>query len=189
MTIIWYYFYLQGVRLFVVKSTVLITAYYKLINVLTTLYMVIQVTYTLKRIDNKVSFLFSSKIVGVASDESADNGAETGTALANRSSHQGMTKDQTSLKKVSNRSYTESSTVINNGSSLQHSQTTGTSVLMGKIIGANKDVTEETLFLGAEIPKYGVVTEHDMELEKVRIFQRLHNYLNIHYYKYKQIHW
>ena len=38
---------------------------------------------------------------------------------------------------------------------------------MGQIIGANKDVTEETLFLGAEIPKYGVVTSHEMELERV----------------------
>jgi cAMP-specific phosphodiesterase 4 len=38
---------------------------------------------------------------------------------------------------------------------------------MGQIIGANKDVTEETLFLGTEIPKYGVVTSHEMELEKV----------------------
>ena len=41
---------------------------------------------------------------------------------------------------------------------------------MRKIIGANKDVNEETLFLGAEIPKYGVITEHEAELEKVRIF-------------------
>ena len=38
---------------------------------------------------------------------------------------------------------------------------------MGQIIGANKDVTEETLFLGAEIPKYGVVPTQEMELERV----------------------
>ena len=46
-------------------------------------------------------------------------------------------------------------------------QSQGKSLLMGQIIGANKDVTEETLFLGAEIPKYGVVTSHEMELERV----------------------
>ena len=38
---------------------------------------------------------------------------------------------------------------------------------MGKIVGSNKDVTEETLFVGSEIPKYGVLTNHEMELEKV----------------------
>lgn len=94
----------------------------------------------------------------ITSDENADNSTEV-----NRSA-------VTSLKKVTNRSYPESSTVISNRSSGQPSQTTGSAVLMGTIIGSNKDITEETLFLGAEIPKYGVVTEHEMELEKVRIF-------------------
>jgi hypothetical protein len=44
---------------------------------------------------------------------------------------------------------------------------------MGTIIGSNKDVNEETLFLGAEIPKYGVVTNHEMELERVILFDSL----------------
>ena len=44
---------------------------------------------------------------------------------------------------------------------------------MGTIIGSNKDVNEETLFLGAEIPKYGVVTNHEMELERVILFNLL----------------
>ena len=71
------------------------------------------------------------------------------------------------MKKVGNRTNQESSQVINNRSTSQQS---GKSLLMGQIIGANKDVTEETLFLGTEIPKYGVVTSHEMELEKVRIY-------------------
>ena len=78
---------------------------------------------------------------------------------------QGLSKD--SMKKVGNRTNQESSQVINNRSTSQQS---GKSLLMGQIIGANKDVTEETLFLGTEIPKYGVVTSHEMELEKVRIY-------------------
>ena len=76
---------------------------------------------------------------------------------------QGLNKD--SMKKVGNRTTQESSQVINGRSTSQQSQ--GKSPLMGQIIGANKDVTEETLFLGTEIPKYGVVTSHEMELEKV----------------------
>ena len=76
---------------------------------------------------------------------------------------QGLNKD--SMKKVGNRTNQESAQVINNRSST--SQQSGKSLLMGQIIGANKDVTEETLFLGTEIPKYGVVTSHEMELEKV----------------------
>ena len=80
------------------------------------------------------------------------------------------------MKKVGNRTNQESSQVINNRSTSQQS---GKSLLMGQIIGANKDVTEETLFIGAEIPKYGVVTSHETELEKVRIY--------IHRYIYHQI--
>ena len=77
---------------------------------------------------------------------------------------QGLSKD--SMKKIGNRTNQESSQVINSRSSASQ-QSQGKSLLMGQIIGANKDVTEETLFLGAEIPKYGVVTSHEMELERV----------------------
>ena len=82
---------------------------------------------------------------------------------------QGVNKEQNLNKTTPNRSYQESSMVIENRSLHQQSITTGNSLLMGKIIGANKDVSEETLFIGTEIPKYGVVTNHELELEKVMI--------------------
>ena len=102
------------------------------------------------------------------SDENLEHRSESGSPQVNRSSmtsgqQQGLNKD--SMKKVGNRTTQESSQVINGRSTSQQSQ--GKSLLMGQIIGANKDVTEETLFLGTEIPKYGVVTSHEMELEKV----------------------
>ena len=104
-----------------------------------------------------------------SSDENLEHRSESGSPQVNRSSmtsgqQQGLGKD--SIKKVGNRTNQDSSQVINNRSST--SQQSGKSLLMGQIIGANKDVTEETLFLGTEIPKYGVVTSHEMELEKVR---------------------
>ena len=104
-----------------------------------------------------------------SSDENLEHRSESGSPQVNRSSmtsgqQQGLSKD--SMKKVGNRTNQDSSQVINNRSST--SQQSGKSLLMGQIIGANKDVTEETLFIGAEIPKYGVVTSHEMELEKVR---------------------
>ena len=86
------------------------------------------------------------------------------------SSQFGTNKDQALAKKMaatSNRSYQDSSMVINTRSTATSQQTTGSSLLMGKIVGSNKDVTEETLFVGSEIPKYGVLTNHEMELEKV----------------------
>ena len=82
------------------------------------------------------------------------------------------------MKKVGNRTNQESSQVINNRSTSQQS---GKSLLMGQIIGANKDVTEETLFLGTEIPKYGVVTSHEIELEKVIIYIYIYIYIYIIY--------
>ena len=102
-----------------------------------------------------------------SSDENLEHRSESGSPQVNRSSmtsgqQQGLNKD--SMKKVGNRANQESTQVINNRSTSQQS---GKSLLMGQIIGANKDVTEETLFLGAEIPKYGVVTSHEMELERV----------------------
>ena len=110
----------------------------------------------------------------ILADDNIENSNESASSQANRStlpaSHQGVNKDQTLAKKLPNRSYQESSTVINNRSASQNSQTSGNSLLMAKIIGSNKDVTEETLFLGAEIPKYGVLTNHEMELEKAIIF-------------------
>ena len=114
---------------------------------------------------------FYFKITHIISEETIENSNESTSAQVNRStlpaSHQGVNKDQTLAKKVPNRLYQESSTVCNNRSVTQNSQTPGNSFLMAKIIGSNKDVTEETLFLGAEIPKYGVLTNHEMELEKV----------------------
>ena len=124
-------------------------------------------------------FLTNSQLVYVysfyvtlktSSDENLEHRSESGSPQVNRSSmtsgqQQGLNKD--SMKKVGNRTNQESSQVINNRSTSQQS---GKSLLMGQIIGANKDVTEETLFLGTEIPKYGVVTSHEMELEKVRIY-------------------
>ena len=119
-------------------------------------------------------FLTNSQLVYVysfyvtlntSSDENLEHRSESGSPQVNRSSMtsgQGLNKD--SMKKVGNRTNQESSQVINNRSTSQQS---GKSLLMGQIIGANKDVTEETLFLGTEIPKYGVVTSHEMELEKV----------------------
>ena len=124
-------------------------------------------------------FLTNSQLVYVYSfyvtlntsaDENLEHRSESGSPQVNRSSmtsgqQQGLSKD--SMKKVGNRTNQESSQVINNRSTSQQS---GKSLLMGQIIGANKDVTEETLFLGTEIPKYGVVTTHEMELEKVIIY-------------------
>ena len=56
---------------------------------------------------------------------------------------------------------------------------------MAKIIGSNKDVTEETLFLGTEIPKYGVVTNHEMELEKAINFNFCLYFINIIFFARK----
>ena len=113
-------------------------------------------------------FLFTFK-----ADDNKENGSELASQI-NRStqpsSQLGTTKDQALVKKIattSNRSYQEASTVINTRSTTTSHQTTGSSLLMGKIVGSNKDVTEETLFVGSEIPKYGVLTNHEMELEKV----------------------
>ena len=109
----------------------------------------------------------------LASNESADIGTETGMAVmpgtrtTTPSKYKGTGKEQL-LKKTANRPYTESSTNVVEGSSLQQQQPTGYPVLMGKIFGANKELTEETIFpREAEIPQYGVLTEHEMELEKV----------------------
>ena len=99
-------------------------------------------------------------------DENLEHRSESGVSRSSTTSGQGLNKDASSMKKVGNRTNQESSQVINNRSSASQ-QSQGKSLLMGQIIGANKDVTEETLFLGAEIPKYGVVTSHEMELERV----------------------
>ena len=129
------------------------------------------------------------RITHITGDEPIENSNELASTQVNRSTsatgHQGVNKDQTLVKKVPNRSYQEPSTVINNRSASQNSQTSGNSLLMGKIIGSNKDVTEETLFLGAEIPKYGVLTNHEMELEKVFHHQ---NVLSILFYEYQKSH-
>ena len=119
-----------------------------------------------EKILNRILFLCQS--LNTPSDENLEHRSESGSPQVNRSSmtsgqQQGLNKD--SMKKVGNRTTQESSQVINGRSTSQQSQ--GKSPLMGQIIGANKDVTEETLFLGTEIPKYGVVTSHEMELEKV----------------------
>ena len=126
--------------------------------------------------DNKLlfdKFSFFIRILfyvtfNASADENLEHRSESGSPQVNRSSmtsgqQQGLNKD--SMKKVGNRTTQESSQVINGRSTSQQSQ--GKSLLMGQIIGANKDVTEETLFLGTEIPKYGVVTSHEMELERV----------------------
>ena len=107
----------------------------------------------------------------------ADDNKENGSELASQinrstqpSSQFGTNKDQALAKKMaatSNRSYQDSSMVINTRSTATSQPPTGSSLLMGKIVGSNKDVTEETLFVGSEIPKYGVLTNHEMELEKV----------------------
>ena len=120
---------------------------------------------------SKLVYVYSFYVtLKTSSDENLEHRSESGSPQVNRSSmtsgqQQGWNKD--SMKKVGNRTNQESSQVINNRSTSQQS---GKSLLMGQIIGANKDVTEETLFLGTEIPKYGVVTSHEMELEKVRIY-------------------
>ena len=120
---------------------------------------------------SKLVYVYSFYVtLKTSSDENLEHRSESGSPQVNRSSmtsgqQQGLNKD--SMKKVGNRTNQESSQVINNRSTSQQS---GKSLLMGQIIGANKDVTEETLFLGTEIPKYGVVTSHEMELEKVRIY-------------------
>ena len=103
-----------------------------------------------------------------------DNGGSISTQI-NRSTPPstliGTNKEQAMAKKIAtsnNRSYQETSTGVNTGSSL----------LMGKIVGSNKDVTEETLFVGSEIPKYGVLTNHEMELERVNIFSSINFFCN-----------
>ena len=126
---------------------------------------------TFWQINSQLVYVYSFYVtLNTSSDENLEHRSESGSPQVNRSSmtsgqQQGLNKD--SMKKVGNRTNQESSQVINNRSTSQQS---GKSLLMGQIIGANKDVTEETLFLGTEIPKYGVVTSHEMELEKVRIY-------------------
>ena len=112
----------------------------------------------------------------MTADDNVENGGDI-SAQINRSTPPstllGTSKDQVMAKKIvttNSRSYQESSTLINTRSGTTNQQTTGSSLLMGKIVGSNKDVTEETLFVGSEIPKYGVLTNHEMELEKVNYF-------------------
>ena len=106
-------------------------------------------------------------------DDNKENGSELASQI-NRSTQPstqfGINKDQALAKNMaatSIRSYQDSSMVINTRSTATSQQPTGRSLLMGEIVGSNKDVTEETLFVGSEIPKYGVLTNHEMELEKV----------------------
>ena len=104
-------------------------------------------------------------------DDNKENGSESINRSAPPSTIQiGTNKDLAMVKKIqtsTNRSYQENSQTVISTRSTTNQQTSGNSLLMGKIVGSNKDVTEETLFVGSEIPKYGVLTNHEMELEKV----------------------
>ena len=110
-------------------------------------------------------------------DDNKENGSESINRSAPPSTIQiGTNKDLAMVKKIqtsTNRSYQENSQTLISTRSTTNQQTSGNSLLMGKIVGSNKDVTEETLFVGSEIPKYGVLTNHEMELEKVFYHQNL----------------
>ena len=78
-----------------------------------------------------------------------------------------MGKEQL-FKKTAIRPYGEAATNVADGSLVQQHQQHRTPILMGNIFGANKDITEETIFpREADIPQYGVMTDHEMELGKV----------------------
>lgn len=130
------------------------------------MYIYMYYLFQLLFIHFNISFPFFSK-----ADDNKENGTESNNRSAPPSTIQiGTNKDLAMVKKIqtsTNRSYQENSQTVISTRSTTNQQTSGNSLLMGKIVGSNKDVTEETLFVGSEIPKYGVLTNHEMELEKV----------------------